>query len=79
MYEHMFKCTHSSSLLENILAHMVACATSREVWVALNAYLLCNLRLEQRNFIINFHLENVANLLLFISQAHQSHGHIGYY
>ena len=57
MYEHMFKCTHSSSLLENILAHMVACATSREVWVALNAYLLCNLRLEQWNFIINFHLE----------------------
>ena len=33
MYKRMFKCTHSSSLLEIILAHMIACATSREVWV----------------------------------------------
>ena len=53
----MFNCTHSSSLLENIFAHMVACATSREVWVALNAYSLCNPRLKQWNFIINFHHE----------------------
>ena len=57
MYKHIFKCTHSSSPLEIILAHMVACATSKEVWVVLNAYSLHNLRLEQWNFIINFHLE----------------------